>query len=225
MKLVHPSLEKHVEFTEGKINVLVLESQVYFRKFIEEFNNQIIYDEGNFVFSENHKELKLSKNVELILDLFNFNFTNRKITNKIIEEAKIIALDEDEFQSTLQIISELEKYMFSLVDAFDYPISSKEKIEICDVLKIFDLKIEEQDSTWLERVCAYLEVCQRFLGVKIFVLVNLKRYLNTKELIALYKQISYKNIKVLLIEQSIKDNEIIENENIIIVDNDFCEIY
>lgn len=225
MKIVHPSLEKHIEFTDGKNNVLVLESPLYFRKFIEEFNNQIIYDEGEFVLSESHKELKLSKNVELILDLFNFNFTNRRITTKILEEAKTIALDEDVFQTTLQIVSGLEKYMFSLVDEFDYPISSKAKIEIDDVLKIFDLKVESKDSTWLEKICAYLEVCQRFLDVKLFILVNLKRYLSNEELLAFYKQINYKNINILLIEQSINDNEIIENEKIIIVDNDLCEIY
>lgn len=225
MKLVHSNLEKHIMFTENEINVLVLESPVSFRKFIEELNNQVMYDEGEFVLSESHKELKLSKNVELILDLFNFNFTNRRITTKILEEAKTIALDEDSFQSTLEVVSGLEKYMFSLVDEFDYPISSKEKIEIGDVLKIFDLKVEAKDSTWLERICAYLEVCQRFLNVKLFVFVNLKRYLSNEELIAFYKQISYKNISLLLIEQSIKENEIIGNEKVIIVDKDLCEIY
>lgn len=225
MKLVHPNLEKHLEFNENNINVLVLESPIYFRAFIEELNKQIIYDEGNFILSENHKELKLSKNIELILDLFNFNFTNRKITNKIIEEAKTIALDEDYFQRTLEIISVLEEYMISLVDEFDYPIKNKEKIEIDDILKIFDFKIDEQDATWLEKIVAYLEVCQRFLDIKLFVLVNFKRYLTNEELKAFYKQVSYKNISLLLIEQNIREDEKFENEKIIIVDEDLCEIY
>ena len=86
-----------------------------------------------------------------------------------------------------------------------------------------DVRFDENDTTLLERVSAYIDLCNNFLKLKLLVFVNLRSYLSDKELEELYNQVRYYNIKLLLVEHYLT-SPALPQEKVLVVDKDLCEI-
>ena len=68
----------------------------------------------------------------------------------------------------------------------------------------------------------YLELCERFLNKKLFVLLNLHSFFTKKEIELLFDDIVYRKYNVFLIERY--DYNALPQENKRIIDIDLCEI-
>lgn len=64
---------------------------------------------------------------------------------------------------------------------------------------------------------------RRYSQIKCFVILNLHSYFSLEELDLLYRELTYQNIEILVIE-NIKIFDSIKNETIYIIDEDMCEI-
>ncbi len=60
MKLAHPDFEMPIEFNENQNNVLVIENPILFTRYITELRNQLDGGDGQFVLSNNGKEMQVS---------------------------------------------------------------------------------------------------------------------------------------------------------------------
>lgn len=223
MKLVHPELKQVFEFTEEQVNVWVIENPAAFYQYIMQLFMQINGKEGKFVLSHEMKELKISKQMDILLEPWSMDFSSRKILGRLYEEIKEIAWESKNFINTKEMMSDLNRYVLDLEHKLPYDIAFPEEIDFVQLMKALDVRLEVDAETLLEQLVLYIKLCRRLLHIQVLVLVNIKSYLNKDELVELYKIAAYEKVYLLLVESV--DRESIDIERKYVIDNDMCEIF
>lgn len=223
MKLSHSDIKKHIEIKENSINLIVIENQTFLSKFIFDLLQQMESNEGAFTLSQELKIFKLADKVEFILDPFRLEFNQRKISLKILEIVKKTVVNEENYMKTKEIEGLLLEYLEGIIEKIDIPISISPEIDFGLLFKNVSMKIENEKVSFLSQLVDYIKLIQGLLGINIFIFLNLKSFLTEEELCALYKEVNYCKIDLILVES--REHPILEFEEILIVDNDLCEIY
>ena len=224
MMLAHPMFSKIIDFKNEMINILIIENQKFLTQLIEDIINQTNGENGDFVLSEDFIPLDMQKHLEIIIDFFNLDINNKKVLTSIYNKIKKIAYDDENYLKTENFKTEAFNYIETLINQTEYPLILDVQFDISGLLKLFDVKIEINSNTFLEKIIDYMSVLYEFLNRKCIVFVNLMSYLDISEIELLYKEIQYKKYNVLFIENSFR-TKIGEYENIYIIDEDMCEIY
>ena len=220
MKLVYKDMEKHINFVENTAYVLIVENKRYFREMVMQMQQAGMGVESNWVFSKDGKEIKFDKIAELILDPINVNCNTRKLLTNLYNEIEKEALDSYNFVQTSFVKSEILKFIDDMIQKVDYPFLSVDDFTITDLFKAVNVHFDMQNSDFLERLVNYVQVCARFQKTELFVFVNLKTYLTAKEIEAFYRDLFYKKICVLLLEN--QESEPLECEKTYVIDQDLC---
>ncbi|MEA5094585.1 MAG: type II-A CRISPR-associated protein Csn2 [Sedimentibacter saalensis] len=223
MKMTHPYFENPLLFEENKINVLVIENQYFFVKFINELLNQLNGIEGRFILSSNYKQLEINKEVDLVIDPFTLDFNQRKIITKLYEQLKSNAIGSEYYLDSKILLGEIMQFIEKLSQTTQYPLVYTNDLDIISILKIAEIKLETSYDTLVEKIVDYCSVIQEFCCISCVIFVNLKCFLSNEELELFYKTISYKKINIMLLENTVREKRF-EQEKIYIIDSDLCEI-
>lgn len=220
MKLVNSKIDYLVDFKENIVNVLVLENQDVMSYVVYDLWNQCAGNDGDFILSDK-KELKLDKNMQLIINPFDIDFNNKKIISTLYNNLSQIANEyvEEKAYINANILSLLD----DIILKDKYPnIEYSLDFSWNDIFKLYSVKIEDNTETLISRLIDYMNLISSYIDVKILTLVNIKSYLSENELIELYQSASYNKIQLLLIESI--ERKILSNEEVCIVDSDKCII-
>ncbi len=222
MKLKINGFTNELEFYEGKVNILAINDTKCFTNIIQKLNNKIEdIDDSNdiFLLDKDNKELKIQKEMCMILDLFNIEYNSKKILNKLYD---VISKDiENSGDIKLQsLFVEIRKCIIDEINEFPFEFTMSDDIDISKMLKLYDLKIDNLAyNSILEKIEFLIDLNSTLEIFSIIVIPNLKIYLSKQELIELYKYSLYNNIKLLLIEKSV--DEKLEYENILVINENF----
>lgn len=224
MKIVYPDYTYQMNFIEGKVNVVVIENISEFRHLLEEILLQINGNDGRFVLSNNEEILKISNNIQCIIDPFSMELNSKKILDKIYTLCKREILDTELFIQQEQLFSNIMMFIEKVIEKIDYSLCYSDEIDIKSLLKLVNLKLQNEHCGFLEKIVDFIKINHTLLGNKIFIFINLRSFLNEKELELLYKTACYEKIFLVLVETHDFDNKLV-NENKYIIDKDCCEIY
>lgn len=222
MKLKINGFTNELEFYEDKVNILAINDTKCFTNIIQKLNNKIEdIDDSNdiFLLDKDNKELKIQKEMCMILDLFNIEYNSKKILNKLYD---VISKDiENSGDIKLQsLFVEIRKCIIDEINEFPFEFTMSDDIDISKMLKLYDLKIDNLAyNSILEKIEFLIDLNSTLEIFSIIVIPNLKIYLSKQELIELYKYSLYNNIKLLLIEKSV--DEKLEYENILVINENF----
>lgn len=222
--MVYEALEYPIEFEENKVNVICIEKPERFREFIGDLQEQIEDEEGKFVLSEDGEELSFKKYVYLVTDLFNLEFNERKVLNQIYERLDEYAGSEEMYLQTCEMQSHLYEYLEELMGAVDYPLVYSQQVDLTDLYKAVELKVQTEYENLLEKLIDYMEMMVQIFNLRCMVFVHLKSFLEESELEELYKAASYKKVNLLLLENRDYEQKN-EREKMFLWDKDLCEIY
>ena len=221
MILTHKDLKTEIELSEDQINIWVIESKQLLGSFIKELMEQSRGDDGGFVLYEGKEILRLKDHIDIISDYFNISFNSKKIQSGILKALTKYA-EDDLFQSTIDLRGHLQQYFENLLDAADLDIEYDDTMDIADILKLYDISINESYGSILEAIINYLKICIRIFEKQCFVFVNLSFYMNKEDLMEVYKFIQYEKICALFIENTMKEDY--KDKNCLILDQDYCII-
>ena len=180
MNLRHYNWPHDIKFEDGSVEHLFFDDPKEFRLFIEELNDQISGEEGNFILSNSKGEISIKDNLILINDIFNLESFDRKIQNKINSLLKDLVLEDPLYSNSIDINSQLEKYAINIQQECDYPINYK-NIEIVDIVKFLGFTIELSDGNILERITEYMDIFHNLCNVSSFVFINFRDYFSEEE--------------------------------------------
>lgn len=222
MKLVHPEYTFQIDFQEGVIQRLVVESPAVLSEFIVDFRKQLDGREGKWILSHDGEILKIHDNCELIMSIFDLEINQRKMLNALYDELASEINDTELLADWREMNSKLEGILNKAIDSTGYDISYGE-LELKSLFKALELKFRENEESYVDYLLEYLQLMSDVRSINIFILVNITSFLEIKEIEYLYEQAFYKKYHLLLldVQDLCVDREV---ERKIIIDKDYCVI-
>lgn len=223
MKLKINGFENEIQFDEEYINVLTVNNSKCFSHIIGILNDKINGIESNeiFLLDEKNQEIKMDKKAYIVLDIFNIDYNSRKVLNKIYD---IIAenIEKNQDYEVEKMVMQLRNYIIQEINELPFEFVMKSELEIPEILKLYNLKIDDVNYTSiLEKVEILIDIISTLKVADILIIPNLKLFLSSEELVELYKYSLYNNVKLLLIERN--NEEQLKYEKNIIIDENFCD--
>ena len=223
------SLENDITFTEEYINVLQIQDKKLFTNVINSLNdniNNIEDTKERIIILDNDIEIKIEKEVLMIIDVFNIDFNQKKIQSALFQ--KIEKIYQQEYERLSDFQTHFQSLQINAMDVWEdlpFEFEYKDSIGVQEYLKLLGLKIamSDRDSKIIDIVLMIIDVVEYFGIAKLVVFTNLKLYLSQKELEEVYKYIMYKKVMVLLLETG-DEKECVKNEKILFLDSDYDEL-
>lgn len=199
MRLVNQKYGLNIDMKEGEVTVLVVEAPHGMTDIVSELQMQVNGKEGEFILSEENEEVKLCKAWGMIMNPFSIDLNERKVLNKLYGE-----LVED----TQDYVEERSAYNQAAIALLDKMIANSSYQELTydfdmewnNFFKLYDVKFESQGQNLLEILLEYMRVTASLLRYSGLILVEIKSYLDEKELQELYRMSGYYKIQLILVE-------------------------
>ena len=199
MKLVNAELFLNINIEENKPVVLTIENPKVMTEVIGQLYELCNSGEGDFVLSEGGKQLSFERTTEIIINPFQIDFNSRKVQSKLYSELLDAEINYVEEKAIIQSL--IIEYLDKLTQNVPYEMISNDlDLDSMKLFKMFEVRIEAQCNSLLERLVEYTKILSRLLRKRLLVFVSISSYLDTNELNALYEICNYNKMKVLLIE-------------------------
>lgn len=224
MKIINKNWQRKIEIEENTIYTLVFENKKYYRENIKELISQHKGNEGNYIYSNDNKEISFEKSSYIITDIFNIEINSKKILTKIYNSLlKQIIDDTVEYN---ELTTHIRAYFEKLIFNSSFEVEQGEEIDINSLLKLGDFRIHVEDDDIIEKFIEFLKVLVQLCGINIIFIVGLHNVFTDEEIKEIYKEVCVNKINIINIEYRQFDNLSDENyiEKVYIFDKDNCEI-
>ena len=222
MIIAHPDLNQKIEINRKCISEWIIESPELFSSYLTEIEAQSNGAEGKFILSENEKILNWSKCATVIFNPIALSTNDKKVISKIYGELQEIAISENCYIKTKEIISMLQQYLLELEYHFDLNLSINDDVDLQGLFKLFGIKVAEDSPSLFEQLLQYIKIQNLLLGKKLVIIVNVRSFFTEEQLSELFAFTIYNEIGLLLIESFQKD--FTNSTKKYIIDKDKCEI-
>ena len=220
MRFVYPLITEEFETDKGYFNTIVIENQQLLSEIIEDIYNQKNGNEGKAVVSEKYVPLPFSKNVEIIDRFIPLELNTKPIINGVCSALERYALNEENYSRTCRITAELEQYLYEL--SMEIPCSvSFGSVTMPSIIKHSGVEIDTNDSGIAEKLCEYMELVTEFDRKKLFFLINMRSFVNDKDMENFIHTVLTHGYHVIAIENHTYSK--LTSEKRIIIDSDMCE--
>ena len=221
MKIRIIGLENEIDLnSDDVVNVIIIKDVNYFSNIIKIINDSMNGIETNEVFllGDEEEELKINKECYLLLDLFNIDYNSKKVLTKIYDYIEDNVKNNQDYEVE-RLVLKIRNYLIQEINELPFEFTMKSELEITEILKLFSLKIDDENyQTILEKVEILIDILSTLEISKILIIPNLKLYLNNNEL---YKYSLYNDIKLILIER--EDYCKLKYEKVITIDENFYD--
>ncbi len=218
MKLYHNIFNRPIYFKRGQITVLVIENTEFLRRFIAQF---LKVDDSEIILSIDDNRIDTAKYSYLIVDYFNLAIDDRVLRSGL-QKAVSARISDDYYEQYLMVQSRILQLFSEISSQFELNFNYCEQLEIKELVKLVNVKIEESYSRLLDKLMDYLRALVWLTDYKLIVLVGLKQYLTERELIDFYDYCNHNSIAILLIES--RHYAKLKGEKVYIIDCDLCII-
>jgi len=192
---------------------------------IMQIYSQINDGEGDFVLSDDSgKIISIDKFAGIYIDMFNLDFSNKRILNAVFSKMKEDAYNEDNYIRTIETIGFIKVYLEDLVTNIDYPLEISNDFDLYGLFKLAGIKVSTHSDSHLERLFDFLMLVREVLKTELFIFVNLKSFYSEDEMHEIYSFIVKKEFRILLFE-SVDRVQKYDEEKTYIIDADLCHIY
>ncbi len=222
IKLVHNRHGISCFLEENKVNELVIEHPALLTEIVTELGGQCEGREGGFVLSQDNKLLAVEKSMAFMKDPFSVDGNSRRILTKLYQELEGSVKSELHETQAVFYQSYLN-FMDHICEKSGFYLHYNEDPDVQEIFKMAGLKNAFCTETLLERVAEYIKISSQLLGRKIFVFLNLKLFLNRREIEMLYQDCFYRKVHLVLIEAVYREKY--PEETVCIIDKDKCFIY
>lgn len=221
MKLVMKGIENVLDCSKNQICTVVIENPKLFYEVVEDIDRQIQGLEGESVLSENNQILKMDKYAEKLMQFVPFDLNKKSLLSRITSYMQKIAVDEIHYEKTSGFLAVWEKFCMDL--EFELPVGIEfTKINIDALLKSSGIMISDDYDSLAEKVLDYIHLVEYFEGKKLFVLVNIRSFVENEEMQKFGDTVLARGYQIILLDN--KEYPLLNNEKRCVIDADLCEI-
>lgn len=221
MKLIYPEINEVFDTEKDYVNTIIIEKTSLLTEFCTDIYNQFQGLDGKIVISDKDKPLDISKYSELLMQFIPFELNRKSLISKLVSNAEHIASDPEYYESTMQELANLEKYLWNITECMDGNISFP-KLNISSIIKASGIEFEDDYTSLGEKIVDYMELVRCYDKNKLFIFVNLRSYVDNHEFDGLLDTILRKHFDVIMIDNCEKAMSTYEKRYII--DAEGCEI-
>jgi CRISPR-associated protein Csn2 len=222
MRLFYETCNLEIEIPDGGFVGICIEDPVMFRHFTENLWRQANALEGEIFLTQGEKAIKLNKEGCVIFNPYSLDVNEKKILNHIYGELQEI-VELDYYVKKSEIDSAILSLLDEVTEHLPYPLEYALNIDFQQLLKLYGVKVDMQDTDLMERVINYIRLSHQVMGTGLFIFVHFRDYFNREELLKIKEMIQYEQISVLMVENMV-DTEKTLNEKWWIIDRDRCMI-
>lgn len=220
MILSHYPTALSIELSTNEPTVIAVETPKIMASYIQNLKSLIEKGEGEFCIYDGEKEIDFSKSVELILDPWSIDYNSKKVKTKLINYINEISADQF-YEEVLKVKSIIFRLVENICDHIPYSLSYNTDLDMLNMLKMLDVRIDMEETTVLERIAEYIKLLSTLCSIKIFFLVNISTFLSANDIELLSKDAVYNGVTLVMIEAFQNRNANLTN---LIIDKDQCII-
>lgn len=219
--------ENKLKIRENEVEIIEILNSKCYSHIINEINQKVngIEDSNEiFLLDDEENEIKFKENAYMVFDIFNINYNSKTILNKLYS-----IIDKNiEVSSSYEIYNlyiKMRNLIIQEINELPFEFEMEDNMKIVDLLKLYELKIDTSNYTnVINKIEILIDLISTLKIAKILIIPNLKLFLNSEELVELYKYSLYNNINLISIERNLTEK--LEYEKHFIIDenfNDFIE--
>lgn len=221
MRLYNKKYDFTLELKENKINHLVIENPGCMVDVINSIYNQIEGHESDFYLTEMDKIVNWNKTVDFVINPFVIDCNDKKVISKIYKD-----IEADVLEKHIEEVAEINSQILKLIDYIfesNYTgLISDENLSLQGLFKLYNIKVNSNPDTLLEKILDYMRITSDVLGYTIYIFLNLNHYLSGEELMGLYEFVTHKKINFINISGN--DYFVPNEHNKTIIDVSLCKI-
>ena len=221
MKLYCEEFDFQISMEENQINVLSVENPKAYSMILEDLWNQCNGGDGMFVLSEKDITKSITKELNCVFHPFDFSVNSKRVITKLYQELRENA-EEQYLEDCLEVHRNIIQLLDRLALSVDYPVKYDFELDVSTLLKLYDVQMDCDGLSLLERMIDYVKIMHRLCHVTIFLWIGLKQYLDVEELKQFYEFVFYEKINLIIVEAFHSPK--IESEKCFLLDQDLCII-
>ncbi len=222
VKIVHVNIETPLSLSDAQTTVLIIENPSEYYKTVSELLSEFEEGGGNYIFSLDEKPVSPSSIGDMIADIFDFEFNDRKIINLLYKYLESHYLGGDGIIAFNRATGAIGEFFENLFVPSDFALEYNE-LQPSDLFKACSVKFSKTYDTLLEKIICYINILVELKRSKFVIFVGLRSVLTDEELTVLYEHCEREHIGILLIE-STKVRPLLPRESAVIITQDLCEI-
>lgn len=220
MRLFYEPVSIDIEFEEGILGLCV-ENPHSFRLITENIWKQENGESGDLFLTTTGKEVNWSKEICTVWTPFAVDINERKIISKVYSMLQNIVEMECSEKANL-VNARIVELLDDLGAKFNFPLDFKLEIDFQQIFKAYDVKIEMESISLVERLINFIKIAHQILNINVFIFINPMQYFSEDERKTLNESIEYEHVTLLIIENNMPITFI--NEKWWVVDRDNCII-
>lgn len=197
-----------------------IESPKAYTQFVQELFRQSGGEDGGFVLSDGDKEISLSKKMEIIDAPLRVTPNDKRILAKLYSQLERNCVEEC-YIKMQEIYDSIRNFLLEIEYTSDAILDFDDSMDLTGIFKLANLRMYTEEDNLAGRIALFMQNANKYLGISIFVTMNLLSYISLDELTEILKVAEEYSFKILLIESSCpKEYAGVKY----IFDKDFCEI-
>ena len=221
MKLVYPDFNFVLDTESDGINTVIVENQKMMLQFIKDIKGQVSGDDGKAVLSDDGKIVPISKRLEFLDQFVPFETNRKTLLSKAYAAAEKASVNPQNYERTMQALSELEKYLYDLM--FETGLDMDIEVpSVTTILKACGAVFKEDGVSLCEDILNYCVNVNELEQKKLFVTYNLRSLVDAEELELFLKSVISHGVNLIMLENQEYEELHVEQRHII--DYDLCEI-
>lgn len=220
MKLVYGGMGHIIQFNGGYANELVIENKKMFFEMITALSLQADGSQGDFVLSIADKPVEFSKYVDLTLQFAPFPVNRKSLLTKLYSLLEQKAMLAENYMQTGELLGKLEKFVLQLAEDLPFEICCQ-RLAIGYVIRALAPELEDEGTSALEKIFAYMELVRELDHDRLFIMVNMRSYFADEDMERFLESVCLHDFKLLLVE-STSQNKLNDTKRYTI-DSDLCE--
>ena len=221
MTLSHYPTGFLTELSDQRVTLIVVEDPMVMADYVYQIKGLIENDEGDFSLYDEDKEIKFSKNCEVIVDPWCLDFNSKRIKGKLFQLINDIVKDQF-YEDFLMVNSELFSFTEKVMEHIQYNTVYNMDLDMNAFSKMLDIRIDQGENTVVERITEYMKLISSLSGIRVFFLVNIRTFISDYDMKMIYKEARYNGIFLVFIESV--ERTFLEDEQVFIIDKDKCII-
>ena len=222
-KLVNTDWEFQIDMNDGSSSCLIIENPFVLRNTIMGLLKQSKGENGDFVLSNEKKQLDIQEQLVVITDPLNVDPSSKRISNAITQQIKDIIVSPDFYKDANDLVSHMERFADNIEDTYRLNVSHQD-YEISNLYKVLNIQLQVEYEDELERIMEFMNVHHDVCGIDCFVFVSLFSYFSEEELNTLVREATSNKHNILFLEGHEPDF-IPDQTRKIIIDKEACQLF